>query len=160
MVAGVFLTANRLALAILLSMRWLMAMRRSCSRARSCAWSSRIGEPSSYTWDHNDTVYMAGGWADDINGEMFQMSAPCTRSNSSALIWSPLFKMIRVWYSRPFNWSKMASVSGPASNFAGSYTNRMMSARSMNHWHASLNGNSFDTCLRTSKIPGISTMFT
>jgi hypothetical protein len=30
----------------------------------------------------------------------------------------------------------------------------------MNHWQASLNGNRRSTCLRISRMPGISTIFT
>lgn len=54
----------------------------------------------------------------------------------------------------------LPSVSGPTSSLDGSYTRKIISARSMNHWHASLNGNSRDTCFRTSRIPGISTILT
>lgn len=153
-------TAKRRALAILFSILCSMASARSCKRAFSWACNKRIGALSWYGFDHSDVVYMTGGCADDISGEIFQINALCTRNSSSGWMVSALFNKMRVWYSRPFNWSKMASVSGPTSSFDGSYTKNMMSARSMNHWQASLNGNTRDTCLRTSKMPGISTMFT
>lgn len=114
------LTANRRALAILFSMRWSIAWDKSWSNAFSWACNKRTGVFSSNGCDHNDTVYITGGCWDDINGEIFQINAPWTRSNSSGWTWSALFKTMRVWYSRPFNWSRIASVSGPTSNFDGS----------------------------------------
>lgn len=97
-----------------------MAARKSLSIARSWAMSRRLGAPASNGCDQREVVYMTGGWADDMSGEMFQISAPWTRNNSSGLTKSALLRRMRVWYSRPFNWSKIASVSGPTSNLDGS----------------------------------------
>lgn len=76
-------TAKRRALAILFSIRCSMACDKSCNRVFSCACKRRIGALSANGCDHNDTVYITGGCADDINGEIFQINALWTRNNSS-----------------------------------------------------------------------------
>ncbi|VVC90096.1 unnamed protein product [Leptidea sinapis] len=94
--AGIIkLTANRLALAILFSMRLSIAWRRSRKSSRSCASSNRTGAPASKGMDHRDTVYITGGCGELIRGEIFQIKALCTRINSSGFTMSALFRTIR-----------------------------------------------------------------
>lgn len=90
------LTANLLALAILFSMRLSIACRKSLRSSLSWACSKRTGAPASYGMDHRDTVYMTGGCAELINGEMFHIKALWTRINSSGFTVSALFSTIRV----------------------------------------------------------------
>ena len=93
------------------------------------------------------------------NWRFWQMHQSFSYWWPSTVSWNVITQQ-HTWYSLPFSWSSIASVSGPTSNFDGSYTRNMMSARSMNHWQASLNGNRRSTCLRISRMPGISTIFT
>ena len=57
--------------------------------------SNFLGAPGLYGRDQNDPAYSAGGSREDISGDTFQTRLPWILSNSSAVISSALFKMMR-----------------------------------------------------------------